>query len=199
MADAALALVLPLLYWGMVLSNTLKVKRETGKQPVFSPSQKEEIPLRFGWHLVIAGLIAQPLLLLSPIDLWSLFRPVAALDRMDLAILGGLFAVIGLAGTRWCHLAMGRHWKMWIDPSSQSPIIDQGPYRWMRHPIYSFQVMISVGMWCLIPTPFLIGVIVLHLVCVKIKSSGEERHLVETHGEAYRSYQARTGRFFPKR
>jgi len=197
-AEAALALVMPLLYWGMVLSNTLKVKRETGKQPDFSPSKKEERPLRFGWHLVIAGLIAQPLLLLMPIDLWPLFRPIAGLVRTDIAILGGLIAVVGLAGTRWCHLAMGHHWKMWIDPSAQSPIVDQGPYRWMRHPIYSFQVMISVGMWCLIPTPFLLGVIVLHLICVKIKSSGEEGHLVETHGEAYRSYQARTGRFFPK-
>ena len=182
----------------MVLSNTFKVKRETGKQPGFSPTKKEEKHLRPGWHLVIAGLIAQPLLLLAPIDLWTLFRPVAALDGAGLAIIGSLIAVIGLAGTRWCHQAMGRHWKMWIDPSSQSPIVDQGPYRWMRHPIYSFQVIISVGMWCLIPTPFLAGVIALHLVCVKIKASGEESHLVEIHGEAYRCYQARTGRFFPK-
>lgn len=197
MPQIAVALLFPLLYWGMVLANVFRVKRETGKRPRLSPEKLEERPLRFGWHLVIASLFGQPLLLLMGVEPWEFFRPVQILNSIGCLFFGALLGVSGLIGTWWCHQAMGHHWNMWIDLEKRSPIVDQGPYRWIRHPIYTFQIIISVGVWLLVPTPFLGGIVLLHFVCIWVKSSGEETHLLEVHGEAYRDYQSRTGRFFP--
>ena len=198
MVDAALALLLIILYWGLVVANVLKIKRETRKAPHLSPTTKEERPLRLGWQVVVLGLFAQPLVLLMTGEPWLLFRPFEALDRTAFSVLGIFLVIAGLLGTRQCYLVMGRHWNMWIDPSHQSPLIDRGPFRWVRHPIYAFQMLVSVGIWCLLPTPFLLGIVLLNAVCIWIKSSGEERYLLTSHGDAYRDYLSRTGRFFPR-
>jgi len=41
-------------------------------------------------------------------------------------------------------------------------------------------------------------VAIVHLVLVQLKARNEENHLLTVHGDAYRRYLARTGRFFPK-
>jgi len=196
--DAALALLLIILYWGFVIANIFKIKRETRKAPHFSPTTKEEKPLRLGWQVVVLGLVTQPVVLLLTREPWLVFRPLQALDRTAFSVLGTLFVIAGVLGTRQCYRAMGRHWNMWIDPEQQSPLIDRGPYRLVRHPIYAFQMLVSVGIWCLVPTPFLLAIVLLNAVCIWIKSSGEERYLLGSHGDAYRDYLGRTGRFFPK-
>jgi protein-S-isoprenylcysteine O-methyltransferase Ste14 len=196
--DAALALVLIIFYWGVVVANVFKIKRETNKAPHISPTTKEEKPLQLGWRVVVLGLAAQPLVILLAREPWLLFRPLETFDPTAFSVVGTLLVIAGIIGTRRCYVVMGRHWNMWIDPSQEGPLIDRGPYRRVRHPIYAFQILVSVGIWCLIPTPFLLGIVLLNAVCIWIKSSGEERFLLEGHGDIYRDYLSRTGRFFPK-
>jgi len=196
--DAALALALIIVYWGIVVANVLTIKRETAKAPQISPTIKEEKPLQLGWRVIVLGFVTQPLVIFLVRDPWILFQPLEAFDQTAFSIFGAFLALAGIIGTRQCYVAMGRHWNMWIDPLQESPLIDRGPYRWVRHPIYAFQMLVSVGIWCLIPTLFLLGIVLLNAVCIWIKSSGEERFLVRSHGDAYRGYLSRTGRFFPK-
>lgn len=191
-----LALAFPAVYWAMVLAKIRQVRRAGGAPPLLSPERAEEKPLRVGWHLVIAGWFLQPALLLWWPDPAFPFRPAGLPGAAAAA--GVLLGLAGLALTRWCHRAMGAHWRMWIEPSRSGPLVEAGPYRWIRHPIYTSQSAILLGTWLLVPSPFLAAVFALHVLCIRRKSEGEERHLLETHGEAYRAYRSRTGRFFPK-
>ena len=93
---------------------------------------------------------------------------------------------------------MGRTWRMGIDHVEATPLIMHGPYRRVRHPIYSLQTLMLLGVLCLLPTVLSGAVLVLHGVCVGFKVADEEAHLLKLHGSAYREYAARTGRLLPR-
>lgn len=194
----ALSFLFPAAYWAMVLANVAWVRRRTGTAPPLSPGMDEERLLRIGWHMVIACWFLQPAILLFSDGFAWTFRP---LDLGGGPWGYGAGATLGLAGlalTKWCHGAMGVQWRMWIDPSRPASLVASGPFRWVRHPIYASQILVFWGTWLLAPTPFLAAAGVLHLICVRVKAGLEERYLVDLHGEAYRAYQGRTGRFFPR-
>ena len=77
-------------------------------------------------------------------------------------------------------------------------LVTHGPYRWVRHPLYSVGSLLAVcitlisGLWWL-------GVaMVLPLAILYHRTEQEEANLINTFGEAYRDYMRRTGRFIPK-
>jgi protein-S-isoprenylcysteine O-methyltransferase Ste14 len=44
----------------------------------------------------------------------------------------------------------------------------------------------------------MLAVAAVHVLLMNIKARNEERHMLQSHGEAYARYLARTGRFFPR-
>jgi protein-S-isoprenylcysteine O-methyltransferase Ste14 len=75
-------------------------------------------------------------------------------------------------------------------------LVTHGPYQWIRHPLYTFGALAWVGLALLTGLWWMIiGFVPLTLLLWRAKS--EEANLVETFGDAYRTYQARTKRFIP--
>ena len=72
-----------------------------------------------------------------------------------------------------------------------------GPYRWVRHPLYAFVVVL---LWS---TPVLTGdrllLNVLWTIWIYIGAVFEERDLVSTFGDTYRKYQRQVPMFLPLR
>jgi protein-S-isoprenylcysteine O-methyltransferase Ste14 len=112
--------------------------------------------------------------------------------------MGILLIVLGYLGTHWCYAAMGAAWRIGIDTEGTSTLVQSGPYRRMRHPIYSFQMVMLIGAALLLPTPVSVGILLLHFTCASIKASDEEKHLEAVYGSEYREYMNRSGRFFPR-
>jgi protein-S-isoprenylcysteine O-methyltransferase Ste14 len=77
--------------------------------------------------------------------------------------------------------------------------VDSGPYRWIRHPIYSAYIMNYIGggllasNWVLTFIP-----VILFGVLVQQRVGREEESLIEQFGDHYHAYIARTGRFLPR-
>jgi protein-S-isoprenylcysteine O-methyltransferase Ste14 len=113
-------------------------------------------------------------------------------------VMGLLALVLGYAGTLWCYAAMGDTWRIGIDTRETTSLVRSGPYRWVRHPIYSFQVVMLSGVALLLPSPLSLGILALHYLCVRIKAADEERHLVQAHTKTYPEYLKQTGRLFPR-
>jgi protein-S-isoprenylcysteine O-methyltransferase Ste14 len=44
----------------------------------------------------------------------------------------------------------------------------------------------------------MLGVAALHVILMNVKARSEEAHLARMHGDAYRRYTERTGRFVPR-
>lgn len=184
-------------YWAGVLVQARRVRKQIRRSPNLKPRGAREKALWFGWFLVIVAWIGQPWLVEAAnagpgLRLWAPCIHPAGL------VLGTLLVVLGYAATLWSYAAMGAAWRIGISTKDRTPLIRHGPYRWVRHPIYSLQIVMLAGALLLLPTWISLAVLLLHSVCVAIKSADEEKHLLGVHGDSYREFQATTGRLAPR-
>ena len=184
------ALASALVYWAGVLVQARRVRKQIGKSPNLRPRGSREKLLWAGWLLVIVIWIAQPFV--------TGLRFVPFLLHPLALFFGVALTIAGYAGTLWCYAAMGDTWRIGINRKEQTTLVTHGPYRWVRHPIYSFQSVMLVGVVLLLPTALSLIMLALHLLCVGLKAADEEAHLLTIHGQSYRDYRNRTGKLFPK-
>jgi protein-S-isoprenylcysteine O-methyltransferase Ste14 len=194
----AVVLISALIYWGGVVINVYRVGRNVGRSPnLMKYRTLKEKMLSLGWFIIIGGWLVQPLVIhyYRHTTLFSYFEPLFILP---VAITGILLALAGYAGTLWCYALIGNSWRLGVNSKVKTVLVKQGIYRFVRHPIYSFQILILTGMTCLLPTLFSLIILIIHYACVFIMTNDEEGYLIDTHGAEYREYLLQTGRFIPK-
>ncbi len=186
-----------LVYWAGVLIQARRVRRQIGRSPNLRPRGSKEKALWLGWFVVILVWIGQPWLVGVAVTAPGLALWPRLLHPLGLAAGLGLLA-LGYAGTLWTYAALGNTWRIGIDPNEKTALVDRGPYEWVRHPLYSFQIVMLLGVALLLPTPVSLATLATHLVCVLIKSGDEEKYLGTVHADIYRDYVRRTGGLFPR-
>jgi protein-S-isoprenylcysteine O-methyltransferase Ste14 len=186
-----------LVYWGGVVVQARRIRRHIGRSPNLKPKGPKEKALWFGWFMVILVWIGQPFLVGATVTGMPLALLPGLLNPAGLAA-GLALIVLGYAGTLWTYAAMGDAWRIGIDAKEKTSLVSVGPFRWVRHPIYSLQVVMLAGAALLLPTPASLAALLTHLFCVRIKAADEERFLAGVHGTVYRDYLSRTGGLFPK-
>jgi protein-S-isoprenylcysteine O-methyltransferase Ste14 len=77
-------------------------------------------------------------------------------------------------------------------------LITTGPYRYIRHPLYTFGGLFFLALALLSGIWWLALGLVAGLGLLIWRTPREEAHLIATFGEEYRQYMARTGRYFPR-
>jgi protein-S-isoprenylcysteine O-methyltransferase Ste14 len=192
----AAVLISALVYWGGVWIQARRVRKRIGRSPNLKPRGLKERLLWLGWALVVTGWIALPLLA-HPGTESAWIRPFASLLGTGGTLAGVILIIAGYAGTLWCYSAMGEHWRIMVDRRHKGALVTGGPYRVVRHPIYLFQIVMLVGVLVLLPTGLALLLLLIHLGCTFVKAWDEEAFLLETHGEPYRDYLARTGMLLP--
>jgi protein-S-isoprenylcysteine O-methyltransferase Ste14 len=73
-----------------------------------------------------------------------------------------------------------------------------GPYRWIRHPLYTFGTAWFVSLGVMADTWLIASLGILAFIAMAIRTPREEARLVEKFGDEYRQYMKRTGRFLPR-
>jgi protein-S-isoprenylcysteine O-methyltransferase Ste14 len=75
----------------------------------------------------------------------------------------------------------------------------EGPYRWMRHPMYTALFLLGVG-FLLLTSNWAVGVplIIALPILVAVRVGNEEALMIEQFGDEYRAYMQQTGRFLPR-
>jgi protein-S-isoprenylcysteine O-methyltransferase Ste14 len=93
---------------------------------------------------------------------------------------------------------MGASWRIGVSDEERTDLVTGGWFSVVRNPIYAAMIVGWSGFALIVPTW-------LSFVAVAMIATGlellvravEEPYLVRTHGEEYRSYASRVGRFLP--
>jgi protein-S-isoprenylcysteine O-methyltransferase Ste14 len=111
---------------------------------------------------------------------------------------GLALSLIGLAALVWSQSSMGDSLRIGVDPTERTALVTDGPFRWVRNPIYSAMLVYVAGVALLVPNAasfVAFGVLALGLdLHVRLV---EEPYLAATHGSSYAAYAVRVGRFVP--
>jgi protein-S-isoprenylcysteine O-methyltransferase Ste14 len=104
----------------------------------------------------------------------------------------------GLAFAWWARLHLGALWSGMLTLREGHRVVDTGPYRLVRHPIYTGFIAGAWALGLIVATPAaLAGALVLTVV-MSVKAGTEERFLRRELGEAsYADYAARTPMLAP--
>jgi protein-S-isoprenylcysteine O-methyltransferase Ste14 len=131
--------------------------------------------------------------------------PIAILNERFLPLvywrmwagIGAALVAIGLLFTVWARVHLGRNWSGVVTLKQDHELITSGPYRWVRHPIYTGLIFAFIGQalargeWR--------GLVALLLVIGALwrKLRIEERWMHEQFGDAYLAYRLRVTALFP--
>jgi protein-S-isoprenylcysteine O-methyltransferase Ste14 len=89
-----------------------------------------------------------------------------------------------------------------ITPTSatrkEHKLVTSGPYRWVRHPLYTTGSTFIVAFGLMADNWFIAMLGILAFTLMAFRTPQEEANLIEKFGDDYRQYMKRTGRFLPK-
>lgn len=110
---------------------------------------------------------------------------------------GLLLSIAGLGLMGWTYAIFGSwRWRAEVAPGHQ--LITRGPFRIVRHPVYLSFGLFYFGAYFLLPyTVFLLHAIA-SFIAYDYRARTEEGVLLEAFRDDYRTYRARTSRFFPR-
>lgn len=98
----------------------------------------------------------------------------------------------------WVHRTLGNNFAMPGITQAQQTLVTAGPYRWVRHPMYTTFCMIALALVLTTANWFIAGVGLLFFTLMGSVTRIEEQTLIEKFGNAYLEYMKRTGRFLPR-
>jgi len=112
--------------------------------------------------------------------------------------IGGFLSVLSLPFLVWVHHTLGEEWSTNLRFREGHQLITGGPYRWVRHPMYTVLFIFFIGL-TLLSANWLVFVLVAASIVVLYRRIGiEEAMMIENFGDEYRAYMMNTGRLFPK-
>jgi protein-S-isoprenylcysteine O-methyltransferase Ste14 len=185
-------------YWLRVMQLVARTKREVGRAANFVPPERLGRLLRIVWIPVVILWIAVPLGLPFVTGLpWGL-RAVAFPGDVALGWAAVAVAVAAFVITWVCWVRMGKSWRMGIDPNERTTLVFNGPYRYVRHPIYGLSQVLVLATLAALPSVPMLIITVVHMTLMQWEVRREDKYLVALHGQAYGDYMKRVGRFVPR-
>jgi protein-S-isoprenylcysteine O-methyltransferase Ste14 len=147
--------------------------------------------LRLLWILIGGGCLVG--FLLAPKV--SVFRWP---ESLAIVLLADALLLTGIILRIWAIVHLGKFFSVDVGIQQGHRVVQDGPYRFVRHPSYSASMIALTGMACLTFNwlGFLV-ILVSSLTAYSIRISAEEKILSLKLGEDYRRYAERTKRLIP--
>jgi protein-S-isoprenylcysteine O-methyltransferase Ste14 len=183
------AFVATLLVWPV-----RRLRRETGAQAI--TLHRDETP---GQRIGALGFLGVQLGVVALAVAYAVGGPEAVGSRPAGPVLVGLgiaLGVAGLVGVAVAQRQMGASFRIGID-AQRTPLVDRGLFRAVRNPIFSGILVLLAGVVLIVPGACSLLLWIAAFAAIAWQTRLEERHLLALHGDAYRHYAERTGRFVP--
>jgi protein-S-isoprenylcysteine O-methyltransferase Ste14 len=119
-----------------------------------------------------------------------------AVHSVILQVVGVIVFLLGLGLAVWARIILGRNWGMPMTEKEEPELVTSGPYRFVRHPIYSGIMLGVLGTALATNISWLVvfGVIGAFFI---FSARVEERLLTKTFPNAYPTYMTNTKMLIP--
>jgi len=168
-----------------------KARREQGRVEFKEGNRHKALRAVFGIPFMLAFAV------------YIFYPPVLAWADVDLPEwaqwLGVALGIASIPLILWTHRALGANFSTTLHVRDEHTLVTEGPYRWVRHPMYAV-LFIHFGAIALLTQNWFVGgffLAALTLIVVT-RVQNEETAMTEKFGDTYREYIQRTGRFFPR-
>jgi len=126
-----------------------------------------------------------------------LARPILAANSVLLGLCV-MVTILGLLFAVWARLILGSNWSGTVTIKTNHQLIRRGPYRWIRHPIYTG--MLAALLATAVIQGLLSGMIGFAFVLSALyrKARREESFLSQEFGDGFLEHRQHTGMFLPR-
>ncbi len=110
--------------------------------------------------------------------------------------LGAILSFVGIAFAVWARYHLGKNWGMPMSVKDHPELVTTGPYRYVRHPIYTGVILSAIG------TALVVGdwwICILALMCIYFIFSAlqEEKLMAAEFPNQYPEYKKRSKMLIP--
>ena len=191
--QAVFRVILSTLYILVVLVRLNYMRRGNESGQTISRTREERLTLPLLASISVLGSIAGVVYVFAPQRMGWAMLPMPTWSRWVGAGLGSVSVLL----FAWTHHALGKNWSLALVTKEEHTLVSSGPYRWVRHPMYT-TIFLQALAFFLLSANWLIGLTGLGTSILAVARVGEEEALmIEEFGDQYRAYMERTGRFLP--
>jgi protein-S-isoprenylcysteine O-methyltransferase Ste14 len=123
---------------------------------------------------------------------------IDALDTEAVHVIGIVLAAAGGLAVFGAQLGMGESWRIGVSDEQRTDLVTGGWFSICRNPIYTAMIVGWIGFALMVPTWLAFAAIVIVAVGLELQVRAvEEPYLLGAHGDEYRQYAGRVGRFVP--
>ncbi len=118
----------------------------------------------------------------------------------DIQVLGPILWLLGMGLVAWATRTLGRFMTVSIQVTEEPTLVQDGPYAWIRHPVYTGNVAAAFGLGLLYLSPPVLGIALVLAVLASYRGRIEDAFLrsPQAFGARYDAYAKGTGRFLPR-
>lgn len=145
------------------------------------------------WAIYVGWLIIAPLQIVR----WDKWSP----SHWASDLLGWIAIALLCAGLWlfcYSHYVIGRYWSIKIQIKPAHRLVADGPYRHVRHPLYTALFLGYLGTLLALQSWTLLAGFPLFVISYLLFVKEEEKVMELAFGETYRAYRRQTGMFLPK-
>lgn len=113
-----------------------------------------------------------------------------------LGVLGLVLCAAGVAIAIWARVNLGRNWGMPMSLREGHELVTTGPYRWVRHPIYSGFLLVMLGS-AFTDGAFWLVILIISAGYFIYSAKAEEKTMMEQFPDQYPAYMKRTKMLVP--
>ena len=136
------------------------------------------------------------MLLLGKIPWWGINTRIWPSGRA-LRILGCIIAFMGLVVSIWSRFSLGPNWSATVTYREGHELVQRGPYRFVRHPMYTGFLLMIAGTGVNLGTVSSLGALVICFIGMWWKLIKEEIMLSRHFPNAYHRYKSHTKALIP--
>ena len=128
---------------------------------------------------------------------WGILGRRFLQNTLTVRVVGDVIVLAGLIVAIWARTVLGGNWSSSVTFKENHELIERGPYRLVRHPIYTGILTMTLGTAIVAGRVAAFLGLIFFFVIFWLKSLKEEHLLTKHFPEAYPAYKARTKALIP--